>query len=630
MRIYFNHLTETQCREKREFQLSRIRIGRDETNEVVLDSHFVAPVAAILERTDRGWSGVATSFDGIIVNDVEVTEGERFGISGPLTLRIYPYTLTLEPPTTEVDDPQQIARRLDLALSESIRQMHLLLLQRLNLAVARPVQAVQNEEQLKVERFIEEILSELGYDGESMREQRRYAAARVIRAEMLGDLFSQSESIWSKDQTWKNQLTAILDREEELRRLLIQVGKQIPMPAASQLSAKIDAIETHFLSAWSKCVGSIHPDLLGYLAARFFKKELKDIIYGYGPIEDLLHSPVVTEIMVVDRDHIYVERSGVLENSGRRFVSDEVTQTIIERIVAKVGRRIDKSKPLVDARLADGSRVNAVIPPIAVSGPCLTIRKFPARKMGVEDLVTRGSLTAGVAEFLRAAVLCKCNIVVSGGTGTGKTTLLNCLSDFIGDRERIVTIEDTAELQLKKEHWVRLETKQENVEGTGAFTIRDLVKNALRMRPDRIVVGECRGPEALDMLQAMNTGHDGSMTTLHANSARDAILRLEVLVQMAADLPIDSIHRQIGSACDLIVQLARERDGRRRITQVTEVVGVNPRGGGLQLRDLFLSDEKELFPTGSLPTFMPKLLETGRLHYDIFFSGATAKGRSEK
>jgi pilus assembly protein CpaF len=300
-----------------------------------------------------------------------------------------------------------------------------------------------------------------------------------------------------------------------------------------------------------------------------------------------------------------------------------VTIAIIERIVTLAGRRIDKSSPLVDARLADGSRVNAVIAPLAVSGPCLTIRKFPARKLRVQDLIDRNSLTPAAAEFLRAAVLARKNVVVSGGTGTGKTTLLNCLSDYIPDKERIVTIEDTAELQLKKPHVVRMETKPANVEGKGAYTIRDLVKNSLRMRPDRIVVGECRGPEALDMLQAMNTGHDGSMTTLHANSAEDAILRLEVLVQTGADLPVLSIHRQIASAVDVIVQLHRLRSGRRVVSQLAEVVGVDPDTGRVRTRDLFVTPPDQpdapLAPTGSLPTFIGDLLTAGEMKLELFY-----------
>jgi Flp pilus assembly CpaF family ATPase len=335
--------------------------------------------------------------------------------------------------------------------------------------------------------------------------------------------------------------------------------------------------------------------------------------------------------MVVDKHHIYIERSGNLQNSGRRFISDAVIEAIIQRIVANVGRRIDRSQPLVDARLSDGSRVNAVIAPLAVSGPTLTIRKFPERKIIVDDLIAKRAMTRTVAEFLRAAVLGRRNILISGGTGTGKTTLLNCLSDFIPDKERIVTVEDTAELQLAKEHVVRLETKAANIEGAGEYTIRDLVKNALRMRPDRIVVGECRGPEALDMLQAMNTGHDGSLTTIHANNSKDVILRLEVLVQMAADLPVESIRQQIASAVDVIVQLKRMRDGRRCLSQITEVAGINPVTGQLEMRDLFLLDDAEakdaqLQPTGRLPTFISELISTGTLNLKTFYAEPTPAG----
>ena len=267
--------------------------------------------------------------------------------------------------------------------------------------------------------------------------------------------------------------------------------------------------------------------------------------------------------MVVGVDQIYVERGGLIERSGRRFISDKVTEAIIERIVAQVGRRIDKSQPLVDARLPDGSRVNAIIPPLAVSGPTLTVRKFPAQRLTMDDLVEMGSISKAAAMFLRACVIDRRNILVSGGTGTGKTTMLNVLSSFIPFKERIITIEDTTELRLHQEHVVTLETKPPNIEGAGEYTIRDLVRNALRMRPDRVLVGECRGPEALDMIQAMNTGHDGSMTTVHANSAREVIERLEVLVLMAAELPVSSIHRQVSSALDLIVHISRLPGGRQ-------------------------------------------------------------------
>jgi pilus assembly protein CpaF len=297
-----------------------------------------------------------------------------------------------------------------------------------------------------------------------------------------------------------------------------------------------------------------------------------------------------------------------------------VTESIIERIVAQVGRRIDKSQPLVDARLPDGSRVNAIIPPLAVRGPCLTVRKFPVRRFSMDDLIEKSTLTSAAALFLRACVINRRNVLVSGGTGTGKTTMLNVLSSFIPHRERIVTIEDTQELKLHQEHVVTLETKPPNVEGTGEYTIRDLVRNALRMRPDRILVGECRGGEALDMLQAMNTGHDGSMTTIHANSTDDVLKRLEVLVLMAVDLPVSSIQRQIASAIDVVVQIDRMPGGKRSVTQISEVAGYDAVRQQLTVIDIFNDrDGVSLRPTGYLPTFIESLIDRELLKLEFLY-----------
>ncbi|GAA2099887.1 CpaF family protein [Microlunatus panaciterrae] len=318
-------------------------------------------------------------------------------------------------------------------------------------------------------------------------------------------------------------------------------------------------------------------------------RDVQDEVLGHGPLQRLLDDPTVTEIMVNGPDMVYVEQDGKLTRAQAGFASEEHLRRIIERIVSRVGRRIDESSPLVDARLADGSRVNAVIAPLAFNGSSLTIRKFSKDPFKVNDLINFGTLSPEMAELLQACVEARLNIIVSGGTGTGKTTLLNVLSSFIPEGERIVTIEDAVELQLQQEHVVRLESRPPNIEGKGEIGIRELVRNSLRMRPDRIVVGEVRGGESLDMLQAMNTGHDGSLSTVHANSPRDAIARLETLVLMAGmDLPLRAIREQIASAVDVIVQLSRLRDGTRRVTAVTEVQGME--GQTVTLQDAFLFD----------------------------------------
>ncbi len=414
--------------------------------------------------------------------------------------------------------------------------------------------------------------------------------------------------------------TLVPERESELDNLMSFIRERLDLEAQPDLSAQIQQTEYHFSEVFPLVRPHLHQEFRRYLILRRLKKDLKDTVFGFGPLQDLLRAPTISEIMVVKSDQIYVERDGVLELSGRRFLSDKVTESIIERIVAGVGRRIDKSQPLVDARLPDGSRVNAIIPPLAVRGPCLTIRKFPAFRFTMDDLIERRSITSAAAMFLRACVVDHRNTLVSGGTGTGKTTMLNVLSSFVPHRERIVTIEDTTELQLHQDHLVTLESKHSNVEGAGEYTIRDLVKNALRMRPDRIIVGECRGGEALDMLQAMNTGHDGSMTTVHANSTEDVLKRLEVLVLMAVDLPVVSIQRQIASAVDIIVQIDRKPGGRRVVTQVSEIAGFDPARNDLVVHDIFnYRDESELRPTGYMPTFAESLIEKDLLKLEFLY-----------
>lgn len=353
--------------------------------------------------------------------------------------------------------------------------------------------------------------------------------------------------------------------------------------------------------------------------------EILDQALGLGPLEDLLRDPSITEIMVNGKDKIYIERAGKIFLTNRKFTSDQQLLNVIERIVTPLGRRIDEASPLVDGRLKDGSRVNAIIPPLSLVGPCITIRKFSKERLTFKDLIKFGSITPEIVEFLRICVQLRKNILISGGTGSGKTTLLNILSGFIPPDERIITIEDAAELQLPQEHWVRLESRPPNIEGAGEITIRRLVINSLRMRPDRIVVGECRAGEALDMLQAMNTGHDGSLTTVHANSPRESLARLETLVLMAGmDMPVSAIRAQIAGAIDVIVQQSRFSDGSRKVVAVTEITGMEK--DVITTADLFHFvqtgvDENgkvlgEYRATGVVPTFIDEL-KAHNISYDM-------------
>ncbi len=370
------------------------------------------------------------------------------------------------------------------------------------------------------------------------------------------------------------------------------------------------------------------PTLLSSIEKQQICDEVLDEVFGLGPLEPLLQDPTISDILVNTHKQVYVERKGMLELTNVGFRDDPHLLRIIDKIVSQVGRRIDESTPMVDARLSDGSRVNAIIPPLAVDGPLLSIRRFSTDKLMPPDLVSRKAMTPGMMELLEAAVKAHLNIIIAGGTGAGKTTLLNALSFFISPKERIVTIEDAAELQLKQPHVARLETRPPNLEGNGAVRQRELLVNSLRMRPDRIVVGEVRGEEALDMLQAMNTGHDGSLTTVHANTPRDAVSRLEVMVSLAnSNMQLVSVRQQISSAVHLLVQASRLSDGSRRVVSITEVTGME--GEVVTLQDIFVFEKRGLNPdghvvgrfaaTGIRPKFYEKLLAAGiRLRPDLF------------
>jgi pilus assembly protein CpaF len=402
-------------------------------------------------------------------------------------------------------------------------------------------------------------------------------------------------------------------------KLLSEVDLTKPEINEAEVRAKVDKILNDVLTEEHIFLSRLERD-------RIFN-QLLDEILGYGPIQPLLNDDTINEIMVNGPYKVYIERNGKIEKTNITFRDSEHLMRIIDRILAPLGRRVDESSPYMDARLPDGSRVNVIIPPLSLVGPVLTIRKFAKIPFTVEKLIEIGTITPEAVEFLKACIIARLNIVISGGTGSGKTTLLNVLSGFIPNDERIITIENAAELQLRQEHVVTLETRPPNIEGKGEVTMRDLVINALRMRPDRIIVGEVRGGEALDMLQAMNTGHDGSLTTLHANSPRDALSRLETMVLMAGiEIPIKAIRQQIASALDLIVHMERLRDGSRKVVQITEVQGME--GDTIVLQDIFVFEQTgiedgkivgRLRPTGIRPKFMEKIEAAGiYLPPDIF------------
>jgi pilus assembly protein CpaF len=399
---------------------------------------------------------------------------------------------------------------------------------------------------------------------------------------------------------------AILIRDAVQKKLLVEFNGELSFDDLSQLRATIENSFNQFLA---------DENLMYTRATRMQLLEwITSDIIGYGPLEPLLNDNEITEIMVNGPNDVYIERFGIIEHTNIKFTNDAHLRRIIDRIVAPIGRRVDESSPYVDARLPNGFRVNATIPPLALDGPILTIRKFAVVPFTAQDLVNNGTLNNPIVAFIKACVEAKINLVISGGTGTGKTTLLNVVSTYIPSQERIITIEDTAELKLNQRHVVRLERRPPNIEGKGEVTIRQLLINALRMRPDRIIVGEARGGEALDMLQAMNTGHEGSMTTIHANTPRDALRRIETMVRMAGmELPLKAIREQIASSINLLIHLERMRDGTRKVVQITEVQGME--GDTFTLQDLFIFEQSSfsngrvigtLRSTGLRPRFAEK------------------------
>lgn len=461
------------------------------------------------------------------------------------------------------------------------------------------VDALTAEDETDVEQDENEVVAVSAY--EALNGEAGPTGESVV------DKTQRSESSRAAYMDWAVQVHRELLRQMDLRRM--QIDELSQEEVREQLSGLIDGI---LQSMQGKIPMQVDRQLL--------RKIVLDETVGLGALEELLDDPSVTEVMVNAFDDIYIERDGQLVKTPVRFTGDEAVMATIERIISPLGRRIDESSPMVDARLQDGSRVNAIIPPLALRGPCITIRKFSEKKLTDRDLIKFGTVNEPMVVFMRTCVEQRCNIVVSGGTGSGKTTLLNILSNFIPLHERVVTVEDAAELKLVQPHVVSLEARPANMEGRGQVTIRDLVRNCLRMRPDRIVVGECRGGEALDMLQAMNTGHDGSLTTAHANSPRDMLRRLEVMVLMAGmDLPVQAIREQVSSAVDIVIQQTRFGDGSRRITSVAEITGME--GSTIQTSEIFRFQQQgfdengrvkgQFEATGLVPKFYEELKARG-------------------
>ncbi len=627
MKVWFNKMHDSR-RSVVDVKDGEVRIGRDPKNTIVLQSPLVSKNHAIVRQVSGKLQLENIGLNGCLVGDLEVLGGETVEFSPGERVRIFPYTLTFEAETATAISRNELEAHLRSIMAELELKIHKKLLERFDLYEIEANQIGDQDSILLLENNIEDVCREVNLFGPSNDALLEEVTGLTLRDLLINQLIMESGKEGRDDLSalttneFDIPATLVPERESELHNLLTFARERLELQVAGDLSSRINRVESKFASVFPLVRPHLHNELRKYLILRTLKKDLKDTVFGFGPLQDLIRAPTISEIMVVRSDQIYVERAGVLELSGRRFISDKVTETIIERIVTQVGRRIDKSQPLVDARLPDGSRVNAIIPPLSIKGPCLTIRKFPAYRFTMDDLIEMGCISSSAAMFLRACVIDKKNVLVSGGTGTGKTTMLNILSSFITAKERIVTIEDTSELQLHQDHVVTLESKAANVEGAGEYTIRDLVKNSLRMRPDRIIVGECRGPEALDMLQAMNTGHDGSMTTVHANSSEEVIKRLEVLVLMAVDLPVASIHRQIASAINIVVQITRMPGGRRLVTQVSEVTGIDQDTQQLTITDIFnFRSGESLQPTGYLPTFLDSLMAKDLLQLEFLYGG---------
>ena len=615
---------------RHDFDVNSIKIGRAPVCDLVLDSRSVSRVHALL-RSERGrmWIEVVGK-NPTYVGERLVLPGEVASVLPQQLIDIAEFRLSVEVPgdAAEMDDTVSA----DLAALQLA--LHGRLLQQINLVEHHPSSG-DDEVAIRVRDVLSDLVQEAVPSMEGSEQAPvavlMHVLAESLRSEAVQEIFRRADN-----EDTAGRLNGFMDAMDvpvgvTVRKLL--EAAHVPEGCVQDVRGALEKFGAVFDRVLALVQQRLNPGLQLLIVHRYLMREVLNLVFGFGPLQDLLHMPNITEIMVVDRSTIYVERAGRMDRMVRSFLTDDLLRAVIERIVEPLGRRIDRSNPYVDARLPDGSRVNAVVPPLAIRGPCLTIRKFAQIPFTMARLVENGTLPLDLHTFLEACIRARRNIIVAGGTGSGKTTLLNAISGFIPEDDRVVTIEDSAELQLQQQHVVKLETRSANVEGAGAITIRDLVRNALRMRPDRIIVGEVRGGEALDMLQAMNTGHEGSLTTLHANSPHDALLRLETMVLEAVDLPVRAIREQINAAVDLIVFQARERNadgssGRRLVSSVAEVVGIDPEHGQLIVVELFELRDGVLEFSGYLPSFVDELIARGGLRAEALFHGASASGNA--
>ncbi|MAE68110.1 MAG: hypothetical protein CMJ18_28000 [Phycisphaeraceae bacterium] len=599
-------------------------VGRSDECDVRISGPFIARRHARIFGKGNQFFIENLTRSGTRVANREVLRDAPLRIEFGDEIQIAQFSLALIRPGGRAGDvpgaPSDDQQALQEKLIEFERAVHAELLDRMNLRVTASLNKSDNAfvEQCLV--HLEDILDARCRDmeGELVAHTCRTHIHRLVIAEVV----RQCQGRFQTDYQPADQRLLDPQREQAMAQIVTSIVDMMPLLFdPTTVNEDLTVAEEAFDDLFRQTLPSITRGLRRYIVHRTVSKDVQDIMFGLGPLQDLLDMANVSEIMVVGPSRIYVEKNGLIQPTTRSFFSEDMLMSVIERIITPVGRRVDHSTPLVDARLSDGSRVNVIISPLSLVGPCVTIRKFGWIPFTIDDLIERGSISAPCAEFLQGCVIARKNIIVSGGTGSGKTTLLNTLSAYARPGERIVTIEESAELRLPQPHVVGLESRPANVEGRGEFTIRHLVRNALRMRPDRIIVGEVRGPEALDMLQAMNTGHDGSLSTIHANTPNEAMQRLETLVLMAVEMPIRAVREQVVSALDLIVQVQRFPNGARRVTHVTEITEIDRETDQIRTEDIFVLHEGEqgrLRHSGYMPSFAETMIDEGGIEVGVF------------